>query len=240
MLRTALAAVIGATISLSAITGCSMLGPADPIDQYLDEVRDVAAAQLGSRPSDDDGQFNTAALLGAAFTCGLKDNPHFAQGVQESIETNPVAKIASKYCDTAFNDPLTDEERARYGIRLPGLAAPSSAPAYPAASATPPPPAQVAVDAVTDAQDAAAKLDQAPAFTGYTCEPDADARMDDPSNPNMITNKSCDDLTAKKEAAQREYAEHMSIGDNAVPEGYCDPYTRMHLDGTSCNPGEGN
>lgn len=32
---------------------------------------------------------------------------------------------------------------------------------------------------------------QAPAFTGYTCEPNANARFDNPANPHELTNKSC-------------------------------------------------
>ncbi|GAA1398104.1 hypothetical protein GCM10009613_51870 [Pseudonocardia kongjuensis] len=43
---------------------------------------------------------------------------------------------------------------------------------------------------------------------------------------------------AAQEQAQREYAEHLSIGDNAVGPNYCDPYTGMHLDGTPCSSGQ--
>ncbi len=35
------------------------------------------------------------------------------------------------------------------------------------------------------------RTEQAPAFSGYTCEPTADARFDNPANPNELTNKSC-------------------------------------------------
>lgn len=42
-----------------------------------------------------------------------------------------------------------------------------------------------------------------------TCEPWADARMDDPAHPNWITNKDCPDLIAAKERAQREFRDQL-------------------------------
>jgi hypothetical protein len=44
----------------------------------------------------------------------------------------------------------------------------------------------------------------------YTCEPSADARMDDPAHPNWITNKDCPKLNALKERAQREYRDQLA------------------------------
>lgn len=43
----------------------------------------------------------------------------------------------------------------------------------------------------------------------FTCEPWADARMDDPAHPNRITNKDCAEINAAKERAQREFRDQM-------------------------------
>lgn len=46
------------------------------------------------------------------------------------------------------------------------------------------------------------------------------------------------EVRAAQEQAQRDYAEHLSIGDNAVGPDYCDPYTGMKLNGTPCSSGQ--
>lgn len=39
----------------------------------------------------------------------------------------------------------------------------------------------------------------------YTCDPTGNAEFGDPDNPNVITNKSCPEINAAEEQAQREY-----------------------------------
>lgn len=51
----------------------------------------------------------------------------------------------------------------------------------------------------------------------YSCEPAADAEFGDSDNPNVITNKSCPEINAAKEQAQREFLEQLeseSVGDH--------------------------
>ncbi len=49
----------------------------------------------------------------------------------------------------------------------------------------------------------------APSTVRFSCEPWADARMDDPAHPNWITNKDYPELNAAKERAQREYRDEL-------------------------------
>ncbi|MBN9739176.1 MULTISPECIES: hypothetical protein [unclassified Pseudonocardia] len=56
----------------------------------------------------------------------------------------------------------------------------------------------------------------------YTCEPYADARSDDPNNPNVITNKSCPEINAAKEQAHREYAQQAGTAEECIGYG-CSP-----------------
>ncbi|MEQ3552556.1 hypothetical protein WIS52_18945 [Pseudonocardia nematodicida] len=54
----------------------------------------------------------------------------------------------------------------------------------------------------------------------YTCEPHAAARMDDPTQPDVITNKDCPDLIAAKEQAQREYLAQLDSEVGTDPREY--------------------
>lgn len=72
----------------------------------------------------------------------------------------------------------------------------------------------------------------------YTCEPWADARLDDPAHPNHITNKDCPEINAAKERAQREYLEQLDSGADEVSgdglEGECSDPNSSYYGTVAC------
>ncbi len=113
--------------ALAAGTLCACSAP-DPIDAYLADVRHSAAIPAQST----DGQI----LLMGAFVCGFSaDGNTFAPAVQQAAASEPFVATTRKYCGTVFAQPLTPEQRTRYGLdqvattlgATPSVAAPVTA-----------------------------------------------------------------------------------------------------------------
>lgn len=108
------AAAVGATLALS-LTACA----SDPVDAYLADIKAASAGAGQETPTD--GQ----ALLAGGIVCGMSGDPAFA----EAAKSAPLSEVIQKHCGIF---PLTEEQRARYGLGgMPGAAAPTTVAAAP-------------------------------------------------------------------------------------------------------------
>lgn len=109
MTRALLTVLTGAVAAVGVYTATTVT--VDPIGSYLAEVRQVVADTEGVDVHEDNGEFNGIALVGGALHCGMKTDSTFGYDPDD-----PIGKIANRYCDTVFNDPLTPGEMQQYGV----------------------------------------------------------------------------------------------------------------------------
>jgi len=116
--RHSLAALTVGAVLAAGATACAA---PDPIEAYLVDAR-AAATQLGATAefSEINAESPDGALLFAgALVCGFSaDGNSFAPAIREAAATseNPMTLAALEHCDTAFAQPLTPEQRERYGF----------------------------------------------------------------------------------------------------------------------------